>query len=124
MIHLFGQFVPAHAFARGRPELPLHRLGGLLGEVEQLPRLGERVIAGTGRYQARAVGDQGGHLLQAAGDRPPPSPVRAKHLGEPVGVDRRLPAAALLSPPPRCAFPPPPFPAPPPPAPPPPPPGS
>src|SRR5215831_19865512 len=121
MIDFFGQFIPAHPVARGRPDLPLDRLGSLLGEAEQLPRLSERVIAGAGRYQARAVGDQSGQLLQVAGDRPPPSPVSAKQLGEAVGVDGRLPTAALLSPPPRCAFPPPPFPPPPPPAPPPPP---
>src|SRR5215472_16937059 len=103
MIDFFGQFIPAHPVARGRSDLPLDRLGSLLGEAEQLPRLSERVIAGAGRYQARALGDQSGQLLQVAGDRPPPSPVRAKQLAEAVGVDGRLPTAALLSPPPRFA---------------------
>src|SRR5215469_1700851 len=124
MIDFFGQFIPAHPVASSRPDLPLDRLGSLLGEVEQLPRLSDRVVAGAGRYQAGAVGDQSGQLLQVAGDRPPPSPVRAKQLGEAVSVDGRLPTAALLSSPPRSAFPPPPPPAPPPPAPPPPRPGT
>src|ERR1700689_5869685 len=76
VIHLFGQLVPADAVADVRPQLPLDALRRRLSQLEQVRGLRDRVERRIGRQQLWGLGGQRGELLQAAGDWPPPPPVR------------------------------------------------
>src|SRR5215471_21360138 len=88
MCDFFRQLVPADAVADVRAQLPLHRLGCLDGELQQPPRLGDRLVDMVVRDQAWPLPQQLFHLGQVPRDGPPPSPVRAEQLAEAVGVDR------------------------------------
>src|ERR1700735_4621005 len=87
--YLFWQLVPADAVATVGAQLPLHRLGGGRGGVEEQRRLGEGVVSRVGRHQGGALRQQRGQLLEAAGGGPPPAPVGRDHRTEAGDVDER-----------------------------------
>jgi hypothetical protein len=85
--YLFWKLVPPHAIADVGPQPPLDALGYRLRELEQLGRLRERVEGRRLRDEPGVLRDQRRQLLQVPCAGPPPAPVRAEHLTEPVGVD-------------------------------------
>src|SRR6266566_4022989 len=87
MCDFLWQLVPADPVAHVRPQLPLHRLGRLDGELQQPPGLGDGLVAAVVRDQGGPLPQQLFHLGQVPRDGPPPSPVRAEQLAEAVRVD-------------------------------------
>ena len=100
----FGQLVPADPVADVGPQLPLHR-----SWASRRPAPAGTRPARAGRTAGRAAAAPGSRRparaawLQVAGDGPPPAPVRAEHLAEPVGVDDSGPSPARLRPAPAAA---------------------
>src|SRR5215469_9307228 len=84
--YLFGELVPADAVTDVVPQLPLDRLRGVVGQLEQPLALRDRVEGVAGRDQVRLLREQRGQLGEVAGDGPPPAPVGAQQLAEVVGV--------------------------------------